>query len=123
MLEGADWGRRRQRRPAGRDDRPEGRVAAHTGAKDIQAAGHKSVSITRPGEPDAERLELARDVARVRGGEGTSRIRMLAASRRQTPAATSAAASPPRSIVVTGKRRAPWIDRTFDLRVDDNRSR
>jgi len=101
----------------------QGRVAAHTGAKDIQAAGHKvgvnysvqanlmlndSVwpSMSRAFESSkgdlADRMLAALDAAQAAGGDIRGR--------------QSAAL-----IVVTGKPTGkPWIDRTFDLRVDDH---
>ena len=101
----------------------QGRVAAHTGAKDIQAAGHKvgvnysvqanlmlndSVwpSMSRAFETSkgdlADRMLAALDAAQAAGGDIRGR--------------QSAAL-----IVVTGKPTGkPWIDRTFDLRVDDH---
>jgi uncharacterized Ntn-hydrolase superfamily protein len=101
----------------------QGRVAAHTGAKDIQAAGHKvgvnySVqanlmlndsiwpAMSRAFEAAkgdlADRMLAALDAAQAAGGDIRGR--------------QSAAL-----IVVTGKPTGkPWIDRTFDLRVDDN---
>jgi len=101
----------------------QGRVAAHTGAKDIQAAGHTvgvnysvqanlmlndSVwpSMSRAFESSkgdlADRMLAALDAAQAAGGDIRGR--------------QSAAL-----IVVTGKPTGkPWIDRTFDLRVDDH---
>ena len=101
----------------------QGRVAAHTGAKDIQAAGHKvgvnySVqanlmlndtvwpSMSRAFEAAkgdlAERMLAALDAAQAAGGDIRGR--------------QSAAL-----IVVSGKPTGkPWIDRIFDLRVDDH---
>ena len=101
----------------------QGRVAAHTGVKDIQAAGHKvgvnySVqanlmlnetiwpAMSRAFEAAkgdlADRMLAALDAAQAAGGDIRGR--------------QSAAL-----IVVTGKPTGkPWIDRTFDLRVDDN---
>ena len=101
----------------------QGRVAAHTGAKDIQAAGHKvgvnysvqanlmlndSVwpSMSRAFESStgdlADRMLAALDAAQAAGGDIRGR--------------QSAAL-----IVVTGKPTGkPWTDRTFDLRVDDH---
>ena len=101
----------------------QGRVAAHTGAKDIQAAGHKvgvnysvqanlmlndSVwpAMSRAFEAArgdlADRMLAALDAAQAAGGDIRGR--------------QSAAL-----IVVSGKPTGkPWVDRTFDLRVDDN---
>ncbi|HEY3162176.1 MAG TPA: DUF1028 domain-containing protein [Vicinamibacterales bacterium] len=101
----------------------QGRVAAHTGAKDIQAAGHKvgfdySVqanlmlndtiwpAMSRAFEAAkgdlADRMLAALDAAQAAGGDIRGR--------------QSAAL-----IVVTGKPTGkPWVDRTFDVRVDDN---
>ena len=101
----------------------QGRVAAHTGAKDIQAAGHKvgtnysvqanlmlndSVwpAMSRAFEAAkgdlADRMLAALDAAQAAGGDIRGR--------------QSAAL-----IVVSGKPTGkPWIDRVFDLRVDDN---
>jgi uncharacterized Ntn-hydrolase superfamily protein len=101
----------------------QGRVSAHTGAKDIQAAGHKvgvnySVqanlmlndsiwpAMSRAFESArgdlADRMLAALDAAQAAGGDIRGR--------------QSAAL-----IVVTGKPTGkPWVDRTFDLRVDDH---
>ena len=101
----------------------QGRVAAHTGAKDIQAAGHRvgmnysvqanlmlndSVwpAMSRAFEAArgdlADRMLAALDAAQAAGGDIRGR--------------QSAAL-----IVVSGKPTGkPWVDRTFDLRVDDN---
>jgi len=101
----------------------QGRVAAHTGAKDVQAAGHKvgvnysvqanlmlndSVwpAMSRAFEAArgdlADRMLAALDAAQAAGGDIRGR--------------QSAAL-----IVVSGKPTGkPWVDRTFDLRVDDN---
>jgi uncharacterized Ntn-hydrolase superfamily protein len=101
----------------------QGRVAAHTGAKDIQAAGHRvglnySVqanlmlndsiwpAMSRAFESSkgdlADRMLAALDAAQAAGGDIRGR--------------QSAAL-----IVVSGKPTGkPWIDRVFDLRVDDN---
>jgi uncharacterized Ntn-hydrolase superfamily protein len=101
----------------------QGHVAAHTGAKDIQAAGHKvgvdySVqanlmlndtiwpAMSRAFEAAkgdlADRMLAALDAAQAAGGDIRGR--------------QSAAL-----IVVTGKPTGkPWVDRTFDVRVDDN---
>ena len=101
----------------------QGRVAAHTGARDIQAAGHKvgvnySVqanlmlndsiwpAMSRAFESAkgdlADRMLAALDAAQAAGGDIRGR--------------QSAAL-----IVVSGKPSGrPWVDRTFDLRVDDH---
>jgi uncharacterized Ntn-hydrolase superfamily protein len=101
----------------------QGRVAAHTGAKDIQAAGHHvgmnySVqanlmlndsiwpAMSRAFEASkgalADRMLAALDAAQAAGGDIRGR--------------QSAAL-----IVVSGKPTGKaWIDRIFDLRVDDN---
>lgn len=101
----------------------EGRVAAHTGSKDIPAAGHlvgKGYSVqanlmlndkvwpamSRAFEAAkgdlAERMMAALDAAQEAGGDIRGK--------------QSAAL-----IVVTGKpTRKPWADRVFDLRVDDS---
>jgi uncharacterized Ntn-hydrolase superfamily protein len=101
----------------------QGRVAAHTGAKDIQAAGHKvgvnysvqanlmlndSVwpAMSRAFESAkgdlADRMLAALDAAQAAGGDIRGR--------------QSAAL-----IVVSGKPTGKqWIDRVFDLRVDDS---
>jgi uncharacterized Ntn-hydrolase superfamily protein len=101
----------------------EGRVAAHTGAKDIPAAGHivgKDYSVqanlmlndkvwpamSRAFEATkgdlAERMMAALDAAQEVGGDIRGK--------------QSAAL-----IVVTGKPTGkPWADRVFDLRVDDS---
>jgi uncharacterized Ntn-hydrolase superfamily protein len=101
----------------------QGRVAAHTGAKDIQAAGHKvgtnysvqanlmlndSVwpAMSRAFEAAkgdlADRMLAALDAAQAAGGDIRGR--------------QSAAL-----IVVSGKPTGKaWVDRIFDLRVDDN---
>jgi len=101
----------------------QGRVAAHTGAKDIQAAGHKvgvnysvqanlmlneSVwpAMSRAFESAkgdlADRMLAALDAAQAAGGDIRGR--------------QSAAL-----VVVSGKPTGkPWLDRLFDLRVDDN---
>jgi len=101
----------------------QGHVAAHTGAKDIQAAGHRvganySVqanlmlnesiwpAMSRAFESAkgdlADRMVAALDAAQAAGGDIRGR--------------QSAAL-----IVVSGKPTGkPWIDRTFDLRVDDS---
>lgn len=101
----------------------QGRVAAHTGAKAIQAAGHRvgtdySVQAnlmvdetiwpamsqafeTTKGDL-ADRMLAALDAGQAAGGDIRGR--------------QSAAL-----IVVSGKPTGkPWIDRTFDLRVDDS---
>jgi uncharacterized Ntn-hydrolase superfamily protein len=101
----------------------QGRVAAHTGSKDIQAAGHivgRNYSVqanlmlndkvwpamsrafeTTKGDL-AERMLAALDAAQEAGGDIRGR--------------QSAAI-----IVVTGKPTGrPWADRIFDLRVDDS---
>ncbi|PYR80606.1 MAG: Zn-dependent protease [Acidobacteria bacterium] len=101
----------------------QGRVAAHTGAKDIQAAGHKvgtnySVqanlmlndtvwpAMSRAFEAAkgdlADRMLAALDAAQAAGGDIRGR---------QSAALILVSGKP------TGK---PWIDRIFDLRVDDN---
>ncbi len=101
----------------------QGRVAAHTGAKDIQAAGHKvgvnySVqanlmlndsiwpAMSRAFEAAkgdlADRMLAALDAAQAAGGDIRGR---------QSAALVIVSGKP------TGK---PWIDRTFDLRVDDS---
>jgi uncharacterized Ntn-hydrolase superfamily protein len=101
----------------------QGRVGAHTGAKDIPAAGHiigKDYSVqanlmlndgiwpamSRAFENTrgdlAERMMAALDAAQQAGGDVRGR--------------QSAAL-----IVVTGKPTGkPWVDRVFDLRVDDS---
>lgn len=101
----------------------QGRVAAHTGAKDIQAAGHKTglnysvqanlmlndtiwPAMSRAFEAAkgdlADRMLAALDAAQAAGGDIRGR--------------QSAAL-----IVVSGKPTGrAWIDRTFDVRVDDN---
>jgi uncharacterized Ntn-hydrolase superfamily protein len=101
----------------------QGHVAAHTGAKNIQAAGHKvgenySVqanlmlndsiwpAMSRAFESTkgdlADRMLAALDAAQAAGGDIRGR--------------QSAAL-----IVVTGKPTGKsWVDRTFDLRVDDH---
>ena len=101
----------------------QGHVAAHTGAKNIQSAGHHvganySVqanlmlndtiwsAMSRAFEATkgdlADRMLAALDAAQTAGGDIRGR--------------QSAAL-----IVVSGKSTAkPWIDRTFDLRVDDS---
>ncbi len=101
----------------------EGRVAAHTGSKDIPAAGHivgKDYSVqanlmlndkvwpamSRAFEATkgdlAERMMAALDAAQEAGGDIRGK--------------QSAAL-----IVVTGKPTGkPWADRVFDLRVDDS---
>lgn len=101
----------------------QGRVAAHTGQKNIAAAGHRigkdySVqanlmlndtiwpAMSRAFETTrgdlAERMLAALDAAQAAGGDIRGR--------------QSAAL-----IVVTGKPTGkPWADRVFDLRVDDN---
>ena len=101
----------------------QGHVAAHTGAKDIQAAGHhigvnysvqanlmlnESIwpAMSRAFESAkgdlADRMLAALDAAQAAGGDIRGR--------------QSAAL-----IVVSGKPTGkPWIDRTFDLRVDDS---
>jgi uncharacterized Ntn-hydrolase superfamily protein len=101
----------------------QGRVAAHTGAKDIQAAGHHvganySVqanlmlndsiwpAMSRAFEASkgdlADRMLAALDAAQAAGGDIRGR--------------QSAAL-----VVVSGKPTGkPWIDRVFDVRVDDN---
>jgi uncharacterized Ntn-hydrolase superfamily protein len=101
----------------------QGRVAAHTGAKDIQAAGHivgatysvqanlmlsEAVwpAMSRAFEATkgdlAERMLAALDAAQAAGGDIRGR--------------QSAAL-----VVVTGKPTGrPWDDRLFDLRVDDS---
>jgi uncharacterized Ntn-hydrolase superfamily protein len=100
-----------------------GRVAAHTGTKDIPAAGHtvgKDYSVQanlmlsdkvwpamskafESAKGDlADRMLAALDAAQAAGGD--IRGRQSAAM-----------------IVVTGKPTGkPWLDRTFDLRVDDS---
>ena len=100
-----------------------GRVAAHTGAKDIQAAGHQ-VGGTYSAQANlmlnatvwpamarafesakgdlADRMLAALDAAQAAGGDIRGR--------------QSAAL-----VVVTGTSTGkPWNDRLFDLRVDDN---
>ena len=101
----------------------QGRVAAHTGARDIQAAGHHvgvnySVqanlmlndsiwpAMSRAFESSkgdlADRMLAALDAAQAAGGDIRGR--------------QSAAL-----IVVSGKPTGkPWVDRIFDLRVDDS---
>ena len=102
---------------------PRGRVAAHTGAKNIPAAGHvigtdfsvqanlmlsetvwpaMAKAFTSAKGDLAERMMAALDAAQAAGGDIRGR--------------QSAAL-----IVVTGKPTGkPWLDRVFDLRVDDN---
>ena len=101
----------------------QGHVAAHTGAKDIQAAGHHigvnysvqanlmmnesiwpamSHAFESAKGDLADRMLAALDAAQAAGGDIRGR--------------QSAAL-----IVVSGKPTGkPWIDRTFDLRVDDS---
>jgi uncharacterized Ntn-hydrolase superfamily protein len=100
-----------------------GRVAAHTGAKDIPAAGHitgtdfsvqanlmlndtvwpaMAKAFTSAKGDLADRMMTALDAAQAAGGDIRGR--------------QSAAL-----IVVTGKPTGkPWLDRVFDLRVDDS---
>jgi uncharacterized Ntn-hydrolase superfamily protein len=100
-----------------------GRVSAHTGAKDIPAAGHitgtnfsvqanlmlnasvwpaMAKTFTAAKGDLADRMMAALDAAQAAGGDIRGR--------------QSAAL-----IVVTGKPTGqPWSDRIFDLRVDDN---
>ena len=100
-----------------------GRVAAHTGAKDIPAAGHitgvnfsvqanlmlsdtvwpvMATAFTSAKGDLADRMMAALDAAQAAGGDIRGR--------------QSAAL-----IVVTGKPTGkPWSDRVFDLRVDDS---
>jgi uncharacterized Ntn-hydrolase superfamily protein len=100
-----------------------GRVAAHTGAKDIPAAGHivgagfsvqanlmlndtvwpaMAKAFTSAKGDLADRMMAALDAAQAAGGD--IRGRQSAAM-----------------IVVTGTPTGkPWLDRVFDLRVDDN---
>jgi uncharacterized Ntn-hydrolase superfamily protein len=101
----------------------QGRVAAHTGAKDIQAAGHKvgvnysvqanlmlneSVwpAMSRAFESAkgdlADRMLAALDAAQAAGGDIRGR---------QSAALILVRGKP------TGK---PWLDRIFDVRVDDH---
>lgn len=101
----------------------QGRVAAHTGAKDIPDAGHITgnnfsvqanmmlndkvwPAMARAFEQTkgdlAERMLAALDAAQAAGGDIRGK--------------QSAAL-----IIVSGKPTGkPWLDRTFDLRVDDN---
>ena len=101
----------------------QGRVAAHTGKKDIQAAGHLTganfsvqanlmlndtiwPAMARAFQATkgdlAERMMAALDAAQAAGGDIRGR--------------QSAAL-----IVVSGKSTGkPWVDRIFDLRVDDS---
>jgi uncharacterized Ntn-hydrolase superfamily protein len=101
----------------------QGRVAAHTGAKDIPDAGHVTgdnfsvqanmmlndkvwPALARAFEQTkgdlAERMLAALDAAQAAGGDIRGK--------------QSAAL-----IIVSGKPTGkPWLDRTFDLRVDDN---
>ena len=100
-----------------------GRVAAHTGSKDVPAAGHivgrdysvqanlmlndrvwpaMSQAFESTKGDLADRMLAALDAAQAAGGDIRGR--------------QSAAL-----IVVTGKPTGrPWLDRTFDLRVDDS---
>jgi uncharacterized Ntn-hydrolase superfamily protein len=100
-----------------------GRVAAHTGSKDVPAAGHivgrdysvqanlmlndrvwpaMSKAFESTKGDLADRMLAALDAAQAAGGDIRGR--------------QSAAL-----IVVTGKPTGrPWIDRTFDLRIDDS---
>jgi uncharacterized Ntn-hydrolase superfamily protein len=100
-----------------------GRVAAHTGAKDIQAAGHQ-IGATYSAQAN---LMLNANVwpAMARAFEsakGDLADRMLAALDAAQAAGGDIRGRQSAALVVvsgtsTGK---PWNDRLFDLRVDDN---
>ena len=101
----------------------QGRVAAHTGAKNIQAAGHiVRHQLLGAGEPDAERHGLAGDGPAFESAKGDLADRMLAAlDAAQAAGGDIRGRQSAALIVVTGKPTGkPWADRVFDLRVDDN---
>jgi uncharacterized Ntn-hydrolase superfamily protein len=101
----------------------EGRVAAHTGAKDIQAAGH----VVGNGFSVQANLMASEKVwpAMARAFEETKgdlADRMLAAlDAAQAAGGDIRGKQSAALIVVPGKPGGrPWADRTFDLRVDDS---
>jgi uncharacterized Ntn-hydrolase superfamily protein len=114
---------------AGRDVRQvamidaQGRVAAHTGTKDIPAAGH----IVGKGFSVQANLMLSDTVwpamARAfESAQGDLADRMLAAlDAAQEAGGDIRGRQSAALVVVTGKPTGnAWSDRTFDLRVDDN---
>ena len=101
----------------------QGRVAAHTGAKNIPSAGH------RVGKDYSVQANLMLDAevwpAMARAFEGASgdlADRMLAAlDAAQAVGGDARGRQSAALIVVTGKPTGNvWTDRVFDLRVDDN---
>ena len=98
--------------------------ATFTGKLDIPRRGRPGGRrVRRAGEPDGEGRRSGR---RWRGRSKPRRATSRSACwRRSTPrrrrAATSAAGSRPRILVVKGTPSGrPWADRTFDLRVEDH---
>lgn len=101
----------------------QGRVAAHTGAKDIQAAGH-IVGVTYSVQANLM-LNDAVWPAMARAFEGTKgdlAERMLAAlDAAQAAGGDIRGRQSAALVVVTGKPTGrSWDDRLFDLRVDDS---
>lgn len=101
----------------------QGRAAAHTGAKCIQAAGHE------PGEGFSAQANLM-DKATVwpamakafRGAKGDLADRLLAALRAaQAEGGDIRGQQSAAILIVKGKSSGqPWNDRLFDLRVEDH---
>jgi uncharacterized Ntn-hydrolase superfamily protein len=100
----------------------EGRVAAHTGSKDIQAAGH------RVGKDYSVQANLMRSDAvwpamakAFEQSAGDLADRMLAAlDAGQAAGGDIRGRQSAALVVVAGKPTGrPWADRVFDLRVDD----
>jgi uncharacterized Ntn-hydrolase superfamily protein len=101
----------------------QGRVMAHTGSKNIQAAGHfigKDYSV-QANLMQNEKVWPAMAAA-YEAAKGDLAERMLAAlDAAQSAGGDIRGKQSAALVVVSGKPTGrPWIDRIFDLRVDDN---
>jgi uncharacterized Ntn-hydrolase superfamily protein len=101
----------------------QGRVAAHTGAKCIEAAGH------RTGATYSVQANLMRNdkvwpamAKAFEAGQGDLADRLMAALEAAELAGGDIRGRQSAAIVVVSGRNTgkPWVDRTFDLRVDDS---
>ena len=100
-----------------------GRVAAHTGGRGIRAAGHEvgrqySVQANLMGKPSVWPA-MARAYERARGDLAERLLQALEAAEREGGDIRGRQSA---AIVVVGPRSTgrPWVDRRFDLRVEDN---
>ena len=101
----------------------QGRVAAHTGAKDIQSAGHKvGVNYSVQANLMLNDTVWPAMSRAFEGAKGDLADRMLAAlDAAQAAGGDIRGRQSAALIVVSGKPTGkPWVDRIFDLRVDDN---